>query len=314
MTNNSENADNWTVSRRDFLRRSGGLLALGISAPALFAEIPGQREHRVRFGMLTDLHYAERDPWTTRFYRQSLRKMHSCVQFMNTQEIEFLVELGDLKDESAEPLEAETLTFLRDIEAAFARFSGPRYHVLGNHDIDSISKAQFQENVRNTGISRERTWYSFNRRGLHFVTLDANFRKDGIPYERGNFSWRDPNIPPSQLEWLRRDLEENTLPTIVFCHQLLTDAAPHCVINAGEVRSILESSGNVLAAFHGHKHEGDYAFINGIHYYTLEAVVEGSGPENSAYAVVEVLPDHSLVVTGYLNARSRELPRGAGNA
>ncbi|MFO7726086.1 MAG: metallophosphoesterase [Oceanipulchritudo sp.] len=313
MTKDLHNAKTWSVSRRDFLRRSGGLIALGISAPSLFASTSRPQNLQFRFGMLTDLHYAERDPWTTRFYRQSLEKMRSCVRFMNTQELEFLVELGDLKDESTEPSEAETLTFLRDIEAAFAGFSGPRYHVLGNHDIDSISKDQFQENVQNTGISRERTWYSFNRGGLHFVTLDANFRKDGIPYDRGNFSWRDPNIPSSELEWLRRDLEENTLPTIVFCHQLLTDASPHCVINAAEVRSILESSGNVLAAFHGHKHEGDYAFINGIHYYTLEAVVEGSGPENSAYAVVEVLRDHSLVVTGYLNARSGELAPAAEN-
>lgn len=314
MTNELKNAKNWIVSRRDFLRRGGSLLALGASAPALFAKTTRHRDHLLRFGMLTDLHYARRDPWTTRFYRQSLEKMRSCVRFMNTQELEFLIELGDIKDESTEPAEGETLAFLREIEAAFARFSGPRYHVLGNHDIDSISKAQFQENVQNTGISRERTWYSFNRKGVHFVTLDANFRKDGIPYDRGNFSWRDPNIPPSQLEWLRSDLEENALPTIVFCHQLLTDASPHCVINAAEVRSILESSGKVLAAFHGHKHEGDYAFINGIHYYALEAVVEGSGRENSAYAVVDVLPDDSLVVTGYLNARSRELPPGAENA
>lgn len=297
----------WTVSRRDFLKRSGGLLALGASAPELLANSPRLGDPLLRFGMLTDLHYARRDPWNNRYYRESLDKMRSCIEYMNTQSLDFLIELGDLKDESAQPSEAETLSFLQEIEAAFAQFAGPRYHLLGNHDIDSISKAQFQENVRNSGISRERTWYSFDRNGLHCVALDANFRKDAIPYDRGNFSWRDPNIPPSQLEWLRRDLDATSLPTLVFCHQLLTDAAPHSVINAAEVRSILESSQNVLAAFHGHKHKGDYAFINGIHYYTLEAVVEGSGPENSAYAVVEVLPDHSLVVTGYLKARSAQL-------
>ena len=310
MTKDLEETRNWSVSRRDFLKRGGGLLALGVSAPALFATASREPDRLLRFGMLTDLHYARRDPWNTRFYRESLEKMRSCIQFMNTEKPEFLVELGDLKDESAQPSEAETLSFLREIESAFAQFSGPRYHVLGNHDSDSISKAQFQENIENTGISRERTWYSFNRKGLHFVVLDANFRKDGIPYDRGNFSWRDPNIPSSQLEWLQCDLDQTGLPTIVFCHQLLTDAAPHSVINAGEVRSILESSGRVLAAFHGHKHEGDYAFINGIHYYVLEAVVEGSGPENSAYCLVDVLPDSSLVVTGYLKARSKELRSG----
>ena len=46
------------------------------------------------------------------------------------------------------------------------------------------------------------------------------------------------------------------------------------VRNAADVRAILERSGKVLAAFHGHDHAGNHKVINGIHYYTLIAVVE----------------------------------------
>jgi len=67
----------------------------------------------------------------------------------------------------------------------------------------------------------------------------------------------------------------------------------------------------VLAVFQGHHHPGAYSFINGIHYYTLKAVVEGSGPENNAYAVVDVHPNLNLTVTGYRRAVSMELPHGA---
>ncbi|GAG06588.1 unnamed protein product, partial [marine sediment metagenome] len=42
----------------------------------------------------------------------------------------------------------------------------------------------------------------------------------------------------------------------------------------------------------------------GIHYYTLKALVEGSGPENNSYATAEVHPDGSITITGYRKALS----------
>jgi alkaline phosphatase len=47
--------------------------------------------------------------------------------------------------------------------------------------------------------------------------------------------------------------------------------------------------------------------IQGIHYYTLKAMVEGSGLEQNAYAVVDVLKDGNLVVTGFRKAVNQTL-------
>jgi len=52
--------------------------------------------------------------------------------------------------------------------------------------------------------------------------------------------------------------------------------------SAPEVRQILEDSGNVSAVFQGHSHQNDYRDINGIHYCTMRAVIEGSGAANNA--------------------------------
>jgi alkaline phosphatase len=141
------------------------------------------------------------------------------------------------------------------------------------------------------------------------VVIDANYRKDETPYDHGNFTWTDTLIPQSQLEWLRRDLVAASLPVIVFIHQLLDGAGGLYVVNADEVRNILQASGKVLAVFQGHKHDGDYNNIEGIHYYTLKAMVVGSGADNNSYATVEVLGDNDIIVTGYRNALSRELSR-----
>ena len=117
---------------------------------------------------------------------------------MNAEKVDFLVEMGDFKDENKKPIEDKTIAHLRAVEEVFQKFTGPTYHVLGNHDMDSISKKQFLANVENTGIDPAKSFYSFDSKGLHFTVLDANYTSDRTDYDHGNFSWSDANIPPRQ--------------------------------------------------------------------------------------------------------------------
>ena len=79
--------------------------------------------------------------------------------------------------------------------------------------------------------------------------------------------------------------------------------------NAETVRTILQESGKVLACFDGHNHNGGHNIIEGIHHYTLKAMVDGSGSENSSYAIVEITPDNNIIVTGYRRAASRDFSK-----
>ncbi len=295
------------VDRRHFLR-AGGAFTLGAAAalPHALCAAP-QTPAPFRFGMVTDLHYADAAPLGTRFYRQSKTKLAECVDRMSGHGAQFLIELGDFKDQGRPPKEKQTLTFLETIEREFRRFPGPVYHVPGNHDFDSISKQQYLSVIRNSGIARDRTFYSFDKGGTHFVVLDNAFRSDGAPYDHGNFDWKDANVPEAELEWLATDLAAGRTPVIVFSHQLYDGKGALYVKNAPELRKVLEASGRVLAVFQGHHHPGSYHAVNGIHYYTLKALVEGSGPENNSYATVDVYPDRTVVVTGYRNAVGRKL-------
>ena len=140
---------------------------------------------RLSFGIVTDAHYAQAEPGEGRQYSESLDKMAECVELMNARRVDFLVDLGDCKDQGDPACEAETLGYLETIERVFSRFRGPRYHVLGNHDADSISKDQFLSRVENTGIARHLSSYSFDSGNWHFVVLDANYRADGSGYDHG---------------------------------------------------------------------------------------------------------------------------------
>ncbi|MBN2136182.1 MAG: metallophosphoesterase [Sedimentisphaerales bacterium] len=308
--NRSRSASNRIVTRREFLRASIATAGLSQLSCAV-RPCPTSGSKGCRFGIVTDCHYADIEAQGTRYYRQSLDKLGECVELMNAESVDFLVELGDIKDENAGRVERETIGYLQNIESVFRRFAGPRYHVLGNHDMDSISKQQLLGSVENTGIEAGRSFYSFDSEGAHFIVLDANYTADGTDYDHGNFDWTDANIPGFELEWLCGDLDRARGPVVAFVHQLLDDSGAHGVRNAVEVRSVLEGSGKVAAVFQGHQHSGCYNIIRGIHYYTLKAVVEGSGEENNSYAIVEFSASGDITVTGYRKAVSKQLAAAA---
>ena len=297
----------WVITRREFLGLSMTLAAgvlFGACGRYVQREGGSRRDSSVRIGVVTDSHYAELDPLNNRFYSESLEKMTECVELMNDMGVDLLIELGDFMNGAPE----NNIEHLKAIEAVFSTFDGPRYHVLGNHDMDGLSKAQFQSEIENTEIPQASTFYSFDRDGLHIVVLDANYTSDGSHYDTGNFHWTDSNIPAEQLEWLAQDLEDADRPVIVCVHQLLDeDEGSHYINNAAEVRQILEESGKVLAVFQGHQHQGQYNLVNGIHYVTFRAMVEGSGRKSSAYSIVEVDPDRSMTITGYRRAETVQL-------
>jgi len=298
---------NWTVTRRDFLKASG-LVITGLSVGAPFTSAAETDSNRkVRFGIVTDAHFADAAPKGSRQYGESIAKMTECVEFMNDKKVDFLIELGDFKDQGEPAYEKDTLKYLETIEGIFGQFKGPRYHVLGNHDTDSISKEQFLALVENTGIDRNSRHYSFDSNNVHFVILDANYKADGSDYDHGNFNWTDTNIPREELDWLKKDLGSTSGPVIVFIHQQLDGEGSHYVKNANEVRHILQESNRVLAVFQGHNHAGHYSHLENIHYYTLKAMVEGTGERNNSYAIVEVYDNHDIVVSGYRRAMSREM-------
>lgn len=283
------------LDRRAFLQ--GGALVLtatAMGATPLWADEP---ERLLRIGLATDLHYADKPPSGSRHYRETLVKLAEAAGRFRDESPDLVVELGDLID-SAETVEDE-LKHLAKVNREFSTICEDRHYVLGNHCVHTLTKEEFLD-----GVERERSYYSFDRRGVHFVVLDACFRGDGEPYGRKNFVWTDPNVAPSELEWLEADLASVGGPVIVFAHQRLDTADSHGIKNAAAVRRILEASGAMAAVFQGHSHHNDFRRIGDIPYCTLVAMVEGSGPESSGYSLLDVHADGTLRLEGFRRQKS----------
>ena len=299
MTNGT---DHIHTGRRAFLKNGTLVLAAtSLSSGMLFA---ADKASRLRVGLVTDLHYADKAPAGTRHYRETLDKLEAAANQFEQDEPAFLVELGDLID-AADSVDLEQ-SYLMTINREFSAICKDRHYVLGNHCVDTLKKDEFLG-----GVEQEKSYYSFDRSGFHFVVLDSCFRGDGEPYGRRNFKWTDANVPAAELEWLNADLQATSKQVIVFAHQRLDVSNSHGVKNNETVRAVLESSGNVLAVFQGHSHQNDLKTIGGINYCTLVAMVEGSGAENNGYSLVEVDPEGTIQVKGFQKQRHYKWERKA---
>ena len=287
-------------SRRAFLK--GGVLVLAGHSAITRLSNPlwgddAEKSDSLTIGLITDLHYADKPPVGSRYYRQTPEKLAEAAERMSKSTPDFVVELGDLID-AADSIDLEK-RWLKRINGDFAATCKNRYYVLGNHCVDMLTKDEFL-----SGVEQEKSYYSFDRNGRHFIVLDACFRHDGEPYGRKNFHWTDANIPDHEFDWLKQDLSQTQSPVVVFAHQRLDVSNSHGVKNNEQVRGLLEESGKVQAVFQGHSHRNDYREINGIHYVTLVAMIEGSGAEHNGYSLLKIAADGTLELSGFREQKS----------
>jgi predicted phosphodiesterase len=245
----------------------------------------------LRFGFATDIHYADRDTVDTRYYRDGLPKLVDAVSHWKSKNVGMVLLNGDIIDHytSTEP---QALIDLGKIKEALNGMDA--HFVLGNHDQDKLTKSQISSVTHKTAGH-----YSFDKNGIHFIILDANYSSDdnNAHYGAGGFAWNVNYIPPAERTWLAADLAATTLPTLVFCHYRLDEAGDYSVSNRTAIRTILENSGKVKAVFAGHNHINETNTINGIKYITMMAMTEGAHPTN-AFSTVHILSSNTMNVTG----------------
>ncbi|TWT76461.1 Calcineurin-like phosphoesterase superfamily domain protein [Planctomycetes bacterium CA13] len=278
------------LGRRAVIQNGTLLLTTATFAPSIL--IANETQSSLKVGLITDLHYADKPPAGTRYYRETIGKLDEAVSQFEQNPPSFMVELGDLID-AADSVETEQ-RYLRTIDQKFSAICNDRHYVLGNHCVDTLKKEEFLG-----AVGQQNSYYSFDRGGFHFVVLDSCFRSDGKPYGRNNSVWTDANVPAAELEWLKADLKSTNHRVIVFAHQRLDVSSNHGVRNAVAVRRIFEGSQKVSAVFQGHSHQNDLKDIGGIHYCTMVAMVEGSGPDNNGYSTINLEANGTISVEGF---------------
>ncbi len=232
----------------------------------------------IRFGVIADVHAHDTDsPIEGKWMTNTEARLTAFTDAMNEWKADFVIELGDfingwlvLGANPGDP--ARIPDVLAWAEGLYAGFDGPRHHVIGNHDVYNLDKAQYRSIL---GI--EATSYSFDVGPYHFVVLDVQFAEDGTDLAH-TYTGVAGFVPEAEFAWLRDDLAASDRPTILFVHQMLDayieEWGRPLIANQPEIQAALVADGDVVAVFQGHAHENAYREIDGIHYVTFEALVD----------------------------------------
>ena len=210
----------------------------------------------VRIGMCSDVHLPT--------MHDSKRRILSFIDSMNIAKPDFIIELGDFG------IPGEEYKPFFDI---WNSFKGPRYHVIGNHEMDGGTSLREAVSYR----KMENSYYSFTQNGFHFLVLDGNDKE--FPDQKGYRSF----IGEDQLIWLQNQLAGSEFPMVIFSHQGIGSdpgipGERYSVKNAGEIREIFESHNRahpetkIIACFNGHTHHDFAEQINGIWYITINSM------------------------------------------
>lgn len=269
-----------------------------------------QKNETVKFAVCADVHQD--------IIYNAPERINIFIKEAQKENVDFIIQLGDF----CFPID-ENKAFIDN----WNLFEGPKYHVLGNHDMDVSPK-----NVTQKFWGMEKSFYSFDQGKFHFIVLDPNyFINDGkyVDYENGNYyahAGSRANITPQQIEWLKEDLKKTKKLTVVFSHQSLEKE--NSIKNREDIRKVLEEANieykKVIACFNGHNHDDYHIQINGIHYIRINSTsykwvgskyefagrfsdeINKSRPslkytipyDNAIFAIVEIDPKGVLTIKG----------------
>ncbi len=235
------------------MNRSEFIKTASLSAGALLFTpmTKTSKKHVVRFGVIADLHQD--------IMHDGEARLQAFIDDMQIRKPDFILQLGDFCIPKPEN---------QSLMSIWDQWSGPNYHVIGNHDTDGGYKRE--ETVKFWNAKGK--YYSHDHQGFHFVVLDGNEHNPAPSRPKGYARF----ISKKQLDWLSKDLDKTNKPTVVFCHQGLDNDAGG-LENGSQVRYALEQANHrsdaqkVILVLTGHHHQDYYNHINDIHYVQINS-------------------------------------------
>jgi 3',5'-cyclic AMP phosphodiesterase CpdA len=213
---------------------------------------------------------------------------------------DLVVNLGDLIQDTN--IEKDKILYKEALDL-FKENNVKIEHVLGNHDLRNINHKEI-----NNIIGRESEFYSFDLDGFHHVILSSTRDESLVNTEGYHRGKEQYYIEDKDLEWLKNDLNNTKLSTIVYSHYPLDEQdfsdnyyfknlkESGRLQNRESVRKILEKSKKVKVVFSGHTHFYHKEIINNIEYFSIPSFSEndGEGKPNHLLALIKI--DNNITV------------------
>ncbi|EED94287.1 hypothetical protein THAPSDRAFT_16656, partial [Thalassiosira pseudonana CCMP1335] len=271
---------------------------------------------------------------TPRYYRHALTAAKHAAEHFEEEQVQCVVNLGDIIDgKCADKSEVISVSHdaIDDVLNALSRYKcGRILHTYGNHELYNLAREGLAEKLgipftlEPTGdllrflvidsydiclldrcpdtSPKRKMAHDILSKNNHNYPRDEN-SPEGLEGLSKRFVAFNGGVDEPQLAWLEQSLQSakaNGEKVIVLSHQPIHPCStfPTCLIwNYEDVLSILRKYSNVvIASFSGHAHKGGYIRDeeSGIHFRTLEAVLESADPIRT-YAMVDIWEDRMVV-------------------
>jgi manganese-dependent ADP-ribose/CDP-alcohol diphosphatase len=310
------------MKRRNFI----GLSAMAASFPSVLSAEPKSGTERagdasgeqplLRFGLITDVQYADIDPKGERHYRESIPKLKVAVDFLKTKDLPFTLHLGDFIDRNFSSFDP--------VSPLLKKLGHSVYHLLGNHDY-SVSGDQKCRVVSMLGMPHD--YYMIRHSGVRFLMMDttelASYKyPEGLPQSKESKELMkeiskekttggeslEGGVSIAQLGWLDRELtaaDHVKEPVIICGHHPVLPSEGRKAWNNEAVIALIDQHPSVRAYFCGHNHAGAQVIRNGIPYITFKSILHE--PDVNAYSVIHLYNDR-VQIEGYGREKPRTIP------
>ncbi len=236
--------------------------------------------NNLRFVQVSDSHFSSFEKNTSyKFLEKSSDLLDDVIFQINLSgPYDFVLFTGDLVNK---PLIDELNKF---IEHA-SKIKYPWYALNGNHDIcidGGLTKKEFSKILKKSpsAMKSDSNYYAYTpKKGYRVICLDSI-----IDYKLTS----NGEIPPKQLEWLEKELDEHKKDVIIIgTHVPIQEpysSANHKLLNEFEVKRLLKSYSNPIIVLQGHYHTTKIYQDNNIIYISTPSLV--SYP--NSYRVVNI--------------------------
>lgn len=224
----------------------------------------------MKFAIINDVHIGDYRPYKGIYRKANLhaeRLLENFVQKMNKSfKPDFVVQGGDMTEETN--LAVDKKNYKKGL-AILSKLNCPVYHLVGNHELKYLSVKYLKETLK-----YKKLYFSFDKKNFRFIFL---FTKRFYPA-------RETKLDSSQLKWLKKKVNTDK-KIIIFSHHSLVpvntcrnfwfSARPDLTFikNYGEFLRIIAGK-NVKLVFNGHLHWNKKVVVNGVHYITVQSLVE----------------------------------------
>ncbi|WP_143307409.1 metallophosphoesterase family protein [Chitinophaga vietnamensis] len=247
------------MNRRSIIKGGGLLAAASLLAPAAkAATTASKRKPALTIAHITDVHIRPDEDAPERFKK--------CLGAVKKHGVDFILNGGDsIFDASYDDVKRERVTELWNIWDRCMETIKPYevYSCLGNHDMWWKAPSKEDEMygkpyvVKRLGIPAR--YYSFTRKGWHFVILDGN--NDNV------------SLDEEQYKWLENDLQQLApgTPVLLMSHYPILGVTPSLVGGGHSDHVKLKNlffkhKDKIRICLSGHNHLSDNAVYNGIRY------------------------------------------------